>query len=61
MREASVLTILNGPGFYFADPIPGKFYDYLPYEAPVLAVGGGERHSWGATRLVGERGLGWFR
>jgi len=40
MRQASVLLIINGPNFYFADPVPGKFYDYLPFDAPVLAVGG---------------------
>lgn len=40
MAESSVLLIINGESYELLDPLPGKFYDYLPFEAPVLAYGG---------------------
>lgn len=40
MAESSVLLIINGDSYELLDPLPGKFYDYLPFEAPVLAYGG---------------------
>jgi len=38
--ESSVLLIINGDGYEVDDPLPGKFYDYLPFDAPILAFGG---------------------
>ncbi|OPZ85671.1 MAG: hypothetical protein BWY76_01314 [bacterium ADurb.Bin429] len=40
MQEASVLLILNSERERYAEPITGKFFDYLPFEAPILAIGG---------------------
>jgi len=40
MAESSILLIINGSSYELVDPLPGKFYDYLPFEAPVLAYGG---------------------
>ncbi|HEY3417760.1 MAG TPA: hypothetical protein VGM23_12825, partial [Armatimonadota bacterium] len=40
MAESSVLLIFNLPATTYDDPIPGKFFDYLMFEAPVLAVAG---------------------
>lgn len=40
MAESSILLIINGDNYELVDPLPGKFYDYLPFAAPVLAYGG---------------------
>jgi len=40
MAEASVLTIIKGSGFEHEDALPAKFFDYLPYAAPIVAFGG---------------------
>jgi len=38
--ESSVLLIINGEGYEVDDPLPGKLFDYLPFDAPILAFGG---------------------
>ena len=40
MAEASILLIINGEGFELEDAMPAKFFDYLPFTAPILSVGG---------------------
>lgn len=40
MRQASVLLIIKGADPMHDNAIPAKLYDYLPFQAPVLAVGG---------------------
>ncbi len=40
MAAASALLILMGEEWYLRDAVPAKLYDYLPFEAPILAVGG---------------------
>jgi hypothetical protein len=40
MAAASTLLILMGDEWYLRDAVPAKLYDYLPFEAPVLAIGG---------------------
>ncbi|MHB9023860.1 MAG: glycosyltransferase family protein [Armatimonadota bacterium] len=41
MRESALLVIIKGEADAVSrDAIPGKFLDYLPFEAPILAVGG---------------------
>lgn len=40
MAAASTLLILMGDDAYLCDAVPAKLYDYLPYSAPVLAIGG---------------------
>jgi hypothetical protein len=40
MQDASVLLIINGTDERYAEPITGKFFDYLPFEAPILSIGG---------------------
>ncbi|HOF86904.1 MAG TPA: hypothetical protein PLZ36_02210 [Armatimonadota bacterium] len=40
LQDASVLLILNGADGRYAEPVTGKFFDYLPFAAPILAIGG---------------------
>jgi hypothetical protein len=40
MAAASTLVILMGDEWYLRDAVPAKLYDYLPYAAPILAIGG---------------------
>jgi len=42
MATASVLLILMGEEWYLRDAVPAKLYDYLPFEAPILAIGGAQ-------------------
>lgn len=40
MAAAATLLILMGDEWYLRDAVPAKLFDYLPFAAPVLAIGG---------------------